>query len=306
MRLIGLILIAVCSWQCLPAQIDVEVSSETGIFGKPESIRILFPIPRENTSWEYDISALSDQENVRLLFDTAIVSGSPQMGFTGDQRITFAVYDTGYITIPAISIITERDDTFTTAAFDYYIGPLPDTDDKLEPIKPIIREPIKFSDLLPYLIGAAVVILLFLTVRYMRSRRGSKEEPEQREPEYIESPYEEAMRTIRELRSQELWDQGKVKELYVEMSYLFRKYLEKESQIPALESTSGEIKELLTKTGVSDVLVKMGLVILERSDAVKYAKFKITPGQCQNDLDDMEAWITAFATMLDETREEEE
>jgi hypothetical protein len=73
-----------------------------------------------------------------------------------------------------------------------------------------------------------------------------------------------------------LLSDGFIKEFYIEISEIIRRYIEGRFFIPALEETSGEIlRELMNQDIDKEIQYKVK-EILESSDLVKFAKHKPT------------------------------
>ncbi len=87
-----------------------------------------------------------------------------------------------------------------------------------------------------------------------------------------------ALRELDKLKSEELWQHDKMKEYHVRLSEIMREYIEKQFGIPALESTTGEIKQLL-KGLVDKDLYRKVIQVLYLSDMAKFAKVKPLPAE---------------------------
>jgi hypothetical protein len=140
---------------------------------------------------------------------------------------------------------------------------------------PPISVPLTLADLLPYLIGAAVIGGLIWLYLYVRARR-KRGEP--LIPEAPPRPADEvALEALRALESERLWQRGKVKEYYSQLTDIIRLYIEKRFTVPALESTSDEVLGSgPIRTLPADDRESLR-DILTRADLVKFAKFQPLP-----------------------------
>jgi hypothetical protein len=77
---------------------------------------------------------------------------------------------------------------------------------------------------------------------------------------------------IEELTNTRLWEQGKLKEHYVRLSFLLRNYLAKRYRLSLLDKTSFQICALLSKCELHVSLQKDIQKVLDQSDLVKFAK----------------------------------
>ena len=76
------------------------------------------------------------------------------------------------------------------------------------------------------------------------------------------------------LEKEELWTKDKLKEHFIELSFILRSYLTSRYSISLLDKTTHETKLLLTKQGLNNETVDVIARILSQSDMVKFAKSK--------------------------------
>jgi hypothetical protein len=94
------------------------------------------------------------------------------------------------------------------------------------------------------------------------------------------APYEEAIQKLHDLDEKLLWQNNKVKEYYSELTEIVRAYIERELNVPALESTTDELVETLIDFNDSKAIVTTKETIkklqglLREADLVKFAKSK--------------------------------
>ncbi len=211
-------------------------------------------------------------------------------------------WDSGYVRLPALQVPyrqgLQKGVASTQPLTLHVLMPEPDT--ALAPIKPIFEEPARFGDYLPFILAVVgFLLLLWVVLRFWRK----KEEPEevavvvQRDP-----PHVVALRRLEKLESQKLWQQGRLKAYYSELSHILREYLEHRYHFPALESTTGEILETLKKGNLNGELLELLEEVLRTADMVKFAKAEPPPDRNPLALKHGEAFVRQ--TMR--TAEEEE
>ena len=197
------------------------------------------------------------------------------------QNLTLTSFDSGYYLIPPIPIhyLRQNGAEGTVNTNDLAISVetvfLPGDSLQLAPIKPIIEEPLKFSDFLPYLgigLGVAAGILVAL---FLMRRKPKKEIVEA--PLIIRPPHEIALDKLATLKAKKLWQQGKVKEYHSELTYIIREYLEARFRTPALESTTSEIMQSLGRNAMDEDLFNRLRELLQVADLVKFAKAQPSP-----------------------------
>lgn len=148
---------------------------------------------------------------------------------------------------------------------------------KLFPIKATKNQPIIFDDYALYVwIGLAILALIIAIVLYFVLRKKKEEIPIE---ERIH-PYQLAMQRLGELDAKELLKQDKIKLYYIELTDIIRTYIERELKIPALESTTDELIEMILDFKSMDKLdlpketIRNLQKLLQEADLVKFAKFK--------------------------------
>lgn len=86
------------------------------------------------------------------------------------------------------------------------------------------------------------------------------------------SPEEEALLRLSRLFDSDLLQRGKLKEYFLELSEILRRYFERRFEILAVESTTSEILEALRPKELPPVLLENIRQLLEAADLVKFAK----------------------------------
>lgn len=122
------------------------------------------------------------------------------------------------------------------------------------------------------IIGLALIALaIFLYLRYFKGDRRAKAKKK------AEPPYDVAMRELHRLDSEKLPERGEEKEFYTRLTEILRVYLSKRFGINAMEMTSSQILDAISKneeTRPSEQLIQQ---ILEIADFVKFAKMRPLP-----------------------------
>ena len=111
-------------------------------------------------------------------------------------------------------------------------------------------------------------IPIFLIIRRIR-RRKHAENVEEARPISLK---QRTLIAIEALEAAKLWEKNKLKEHFVELSYILRSYLTSRYEISLLEKTTFEATLLLTQKGLEKETVDVIVRILSQSDMVKFAK----------------------------------
>lgn len=140
------------------------------------------------------------------------------------------------------------------------------------PIKPPFEFPLTWRDYLPYLLAAAVgVLLLFAAFWVWKRRRRAAATPLSAAP--ILPPNEIALQKLRSLEKAQYWQRGNIKRYYADLSDIVREYLENRFDIPARESVTDEIMVLVHKQELLPNALQQNLQqLLTTADMVKFAK----------------------------------
>ncbi|MCK9398479.1 MAG: hypothetical protein M0Q51_00605 [Bacteroidales bacterium] len=208
--------------------------------------------------------------------------------FTLKQKLIITSFDSGSYIIPPIPFkYTQKGDTVT-----YYTQTSPvnldvqtiktDPAKDIKPIKPPLAAPVTFRELLPWIgLGVIILALAFLIYFFLKKRK-------QKVPVFTSRlktsipPYEAAMEALESLRLKKLWQAGRVKEYYSEMTDIVREYIELRFPVRALEMTTSEIDAALRQTDVNSSAREKLHQTLVLADLVKFAKEQPLP--LENDL----------------------
>jgi hypothetical protein len=160
--------------------------------------------------------------------------------------------------------------------------------------------PLTLKEVTPYILGAiligAIVFLILYSIKRKKSNKPIFVRPEKpKEPAHIV-----ALRELDRIKSEKIWQQGKTKQYYSEVTEALRVYIEDRFGIPAMEQTSDETIESFNarKNLISDKCFTNLSQILKLADLVKFAKYKPLPD------DDNLALVNAYFFVNDTKKEE--
>jgi hypothetical protein len=160
------------------------------------------------------------------------------------KRITITSFDSGYWAIPPFKFFT-TDDTvhpITTTALLLSVQTIPvDTTKAFRDIKPPLNAPFTFNEVLPYIIGFALLNTLIIATYYFIRYRKRKSKTEPEKVKIIIPPHIEALELLQLLRDEKLWQNGFEKEYHSRISDIVRNYIERRFGLTALEQTTDEI-----------------------------------------------------------------
>src|SRR5690554_5737813 len=150
-----------------------------------------------------------------------------------------------------------------------------------------------------------VLLLVGIAIYFLR-RRKRKKEAEKQLP-----PYEEAIVALKKLDNSQLLKENKSKEYYSSLTEIVKRYLDREVDETALESTSDELiaRLMMYKDAGSfdfdnETIRRLDL-IFKRADLVKFAKMNQQAGQAEVDRKTIEEIINETHEAIPEPTEEE-
>lgn len=115
-------------------------------------------------------------------------------------------------------------------------------------------------------------IIVILTIIFFFIRKNKNDIPVIEDK--IVSLKQRTIFAIEALEDSKLWEKEKLKEHFVELSYILRAYLTARYSVSLLERTTKQTKLLLTEKGLNDDTIDVIIRILSQSDMVKFAKSK--------------------------------
>lgn len=214
---------------------------------------------------QYKVSAYKDSVHYKLQF--------------------FGTADT---TIPALTVnLIQQQDTTSL-----YTNPIPvkfktvlaKDDQKLRPLKPIFDFAAAWW---PYILGFIILMIAgyYLYQYYLKvQEQGKPKESKTFEPVPFVNPLQELQKSIKQLDRMEFASQEDFKKFYIDLGDAIRQYYESLYNIPALESTSRELLDMLRSGNIDENLVADTRAVLQEADMVKFAKFTPTTDQADRAL----------------------
>ena len=224
------------------------------------------------------------------------------------KKYTLTSFDSGQYVLPAQEIFI-RDKRFLTdqVLIDVATVEVDTIKQPMYHIKEIQNEPYLFSDYLNYFWGLLVLLAVIGVILYFVLRdKPTEEDIISRIP-----PFDAAKMRLKELDQKELISQNKIKPYYVELTDIVRTFIEREMNIPALESTTDELMETIIDFNgsshlniPSETLFKLKK-LLKEADLVKFAKSKPLQNEIALHREDAEGIIDVLHPKKVELKAEE-
>lgn len=225
------------------------------------------------------------------------------------KKYTLTSFDSGSYVVPGQEIFI-KNKRYLTDQVIIDVGTV-EVDTLKQPmhhIKDIQNEPYLFSDYLNYFWGLiALLLVIGLILYFILKDKPTEEEIISRIP-----PFEAAKMRLKELDEKKLISQNKIKMYYVELTDIVRTFIEREMNIPALESTTDELLETITDFNNSsslnipqETVVKLKK-LLQEADLVKFAKSKPLQNEIVLHREDAEGIIDTLHPVTVESKEKED
>lgn len=217
-----------------------------------------------------------------------------------EQVLKITVFDTGFVAIPPITLNTTSGPLETNALLIHSSGPKVDATSTFKPVKPAI--PIVYDWWAEHwmwvlLALLAAVGLFFVFRRFLTRPVEAVSAPESAPTPEVKLAHVLAFEQLEKLHQEQLWQRGKTKAYHSRLNSIFREYLERRFNIPALEETTEEIVDSMRNRGMSLSSYERVAGAMHMADLVKFAKAKPT-GQ------DNEEAFAAIHRFVEQSRQE--
>ncbi len=191
-----------------------------------------------------------------------------------EAKVIITSFDSGSFVLPQPQIAYFKNgdihyiDFGRTPKIDVNTIQVDTTGFEARPIKGQVRYPVTFKEVLPWIIGAIVLAALIwsgigLVRKILRKRAQAKVQ---------DPPHVVALRELENIRQKNLWQSGKEKEFYSNVTETLRKYIERMYGVSALEKTTSEIFQELQQTDVQQARYDELHELFQMADLVKFAK----------------------------------
>lgn len=234
----------------------------------PNTTFIPSPILVDSNIKPFEIVEKLKSDTLRIGSDIAVI-----------DNYILTCFQMGNVHFPAIKYSYQNQDFFTDSIPLTVQGIQLDTTGKIKPIKGPVQVPLTFAEVIPYFMWVILGIALLLIALYIY-KKYFKKEAILEEEKIEEPPHIIALRKLKELDEEKLWQQEKVKEYYIKLSDTVREYIERRFTVNALEQTTDELLFSLKKAKVNQTQRAAMERMLTLSDLAKFAKTQ--PGPMEN------------------------
>jgi len=218
-----------------------------------------------------------------------------------NQDYLVTSFDSGLYYIPPFIAVEQLDTVLSNSLMlKVFTVPVDSASvDKLKDIKAVLKPKFVWSDYAYILYIILAIVALAIVGYYLRKYLKKKKETVVIPPELLLPPDVAALQALDRIKQEKLWQQGREKEYYTQLTDALRNYIDRRFEIAAPEMTSSEIIISLTAVKCEKTSVSHLKQIFVLADLVKFAKFK--PFADENDLSLSKAY-----TFVNETKEVEQ
>jgi hypothetical protein len=244
----------------------------------PKSASIYWPLISDTLTSKIEVASKSK-------VDTNATSRKDFINYS--QNILITSFDTGFHYIPPFTIHysyagdTARHELLSEGVYLKVRTVDVDTTQAIRDIRGTMQAPLTFAELAPYLGGIAIlgIIIGMIWYYFWRKRMNKPLFPVLTRPQG--PPWQIALQNLDVLGEKKLWQNGKIKEYYSELTDILRQYLQNQYGIDAMEMITTEILAAYDMAGLqADARFKLSS-ILQLADFVKFAK--ATPLKDENE-----------------------
>ncbi len=245
----------------------------------PKSATIYWPIISDTLTTSVEVASKSK-------VDTNTTSRNEFLNYS--QTIFITSFDTGFYYIPPFTVHysyagdTTKHELLSEGVYLKVRTVEVDTTKAIRDIRGPIQAPLTFSELAPYLGGAAIIGLIIALVWYYFWRKRINKPLFPVITKSQGPPWQIAIQSLNLLDDKKLWQQGKIKAYYSELTDIIRHYLHQQHGIEAMEMITSEILAAYDLTTLQPESRSLLSKILEQADYAKFAK--AIPQKDENEL----------------------
>lgn len=224
------------------------------------------------------------------------------------KKLLITSFDSGYFAIAPFSFTVDEDTAnpvFTEPLLIQIQTVSVDTTKAIRDIKGPKDAPWNIREIIPYLIGGGIALLVALIVIfYLRKRKVKPEIIVEKKPDT--PPHIIALQQLQQLQDEKLWQEGKYKLYQVRLSDIVRSYIENRFHINALEQTTDETMRSFRAVNLTEELRFNLKQLLMLSDMVKFAKEQPLPSENEKSMEDAIRFVNLTANNFADLEGKEE
>lgn len=304
-RLIFIILLFITGNSILFGQVTIQARIDSSMLLIGDQTKIRFEVTQdENTKVQFPVlsdSIVQGIDIVEIEKPDTVELDNGQLKI--NTNIVVTSFDSALYYIPSLKFIAGKD-TFESNPLSLKVYTIPvDTAKGIYDIKPVYNAKINWKlviiIVLISLLSIAILIFLFI---YLKKRFFTKQYIEEKRFEPTIPPHVTAIKELDRIKNEKIWQQGRLKEYYTDVTTVLRQYIEHRFMVAALEMTSDEILDSVNLLQIADESVQNTLKqILLLADLVKFAKW--VPSSLEHDTTLNNAYLFVDVTKQEKVEE---
>lgn len=265
--------------KAFPQKAVLSLDTSSIRIGERVSLRLNATLPKSaSIYWPAIADTLTSAVEVasKSKIDTNATSRNEFTNYS--QTIQITSFDTGFHYIPPFIIHysdagdTSRHELLSEGVYLKVRTVEVDTTKAIRDIRGPIQAPLTFAELTPYLAGLAVIVLIIGLIWYYLWRKRINKPLFPVITRTLGPPWQIALQSLDSLEDKKLWQNGKIKEYYSELTDIIRHYLHQQHGIEAMEMITAEILFAYDSAELQADARSTLTYILEQADFVKFAK----------------------------------
>lgn len=304
-RFLCAILVLILTSDSLWAQkATVDVNPKSFLIGEP----VVLTVQLQNAPKELLWPKLADSTEAYKIdvLDLGVldtIKGDAKNGITYVQKLKITTFDTNNVMILPMAFYG-LDSTLIaiTDSLRLNVSTVPvDTTKAFMDIFDPLDERLQFSEVLPWiLLGVAILLVIGLGLLFYYRKKKNKPLFNLMKTKELTSD-EYALFALQKLKEKRLWQQGLVKDYYVEMTDIVRLYISQRFKLDAMEMLTSEIVECLSaENGVANSTPSLKELLIT-ADLVKFAKESPLPNDNDRFLNVAVEFVNATKMNIDNT-----
>ena len=278
-RNFSLFLLLFLTVEILPQNIFVEASVDTTDYLIGDRINYALKITADKNVYPLRPYFRDSLTNIDILQELDPITLETETEKSFEYKYILSRFDSADVTLPAIKIefriegdTTLQSSLSNSVSFTVHTLKISQEED-IKDIKSPVRIPLNWWMIVLWIfIGLILIgVLIYLYKKYFKKKPGEKVV----QPKKVKVPaYVVALSKLEKLGSEQLWQKGFIKDYHSKITEIIREYFEKRFNLPALEMTTTESLQMLSKRPDATNVIDITSRFLSNADLVKFAKYQ--------------------------------
>lgn len=293
-----------------PPKVTVSVSQDTIMIGDQITMEVQIhkDLAQEVRVPEFKDGKLTEKLEV---IGTPLLDTLSQEGRSIKMRLRYTItsFDAGDYQMAGFPIVVGVDPKFDTilaqseAILHVKTFEIDTTKQQIYDIKRPLDAPVTWAEIEPYfwwgMLGLVVLVAIIWGVIWYVRRRKALIEARPKDPVHVI-----ALKELEKLHNRKLWQAGKNKEYFSDLTDIVRKYIEERFGVDAMEMTSAEIINA-AKGLNSEKLIDTLNNLFTLADFVKFAKLTPDGTECETAYFDAYYYVEQTKEIIEEQQTDE-